>query len=174
MTTNTNEQSARGGAGLIVPVRVVNLIEARTLAQAGAYPSVLTAGPTRDEVADFDHPDHHVVEFDDVYAVRFDCPTLDDVRSMVEWAVGRDRILVHCHAGISRSTATAWGICIAKGLDPEQSIAALRAAHPMVQTYAGLEQRSFSPNELIVEHLEVLLDQPIGSLIALAGTYARW
>ena len=174
MTTNTNEQSARGGAGLILPVRVVNLNEARTLAQAGAYPSVITAGPTRDEVADFGHPDHHVVEFDDVYDVRFGGPTLDDVRSMVEWAVGRDRILVHCHAGISRSTATAWGICIAKGLDPEQSIAALRAAHPMVQTYAGLEQRSFSPNELIVEHLEVLLDQPLGSLIALAGTYARW
>jgi protein-tyrosine phosphatase len=174
MTANTNDYAPIGGAGLILPVRVVNLNEARVLAQAGAYPSVITAGPTRGEVADFDHPDHHVVEFDDVYDIRSGGPTLDDVRSLVEWAVGRDRILVHCHAGISRSTATAWGICIAKGLDPEQSIAALRVAHPMVQTYAGTEQRSFSPNELIVAHLEVLLDQPLGSLIALAGTYARW
>ena len=174
MTANTNDYAPFGRAGLILPVRVVNLEEARKIAQAGAYPSIITAGPTRDEVADFGHPDHHVVEFDDVYDVRFGGPTLDDVRSMVEWAVGRDRILVHCHAGISRSTATAWGICIAKGFDPEEAIAALKAAHPRVQTYGGMEQRSFAPNELIVAHLEVLLDRPLGTLTALAETYAQW
>lgn len=175
MTTHRAQNIPQEAAnGITLPVRVVNIREARELARNGEYPSVLTAGPTWGEVADFGHPDHHVVEFDDVFDVRHGGPTLDDVRSMVEWAVQRDRILVHCHAGISRSTATAWGVCIAKGFDPEEAIAALRVAHPMVQTYAGLEQRSFAPNELIVAHLEVLLDRPLGTLTALAETYAQW
>ena len=175
MTTyNAKNIPQEAANGLDLPVRVVNLREARVLARAGEYPSVLTAGPTRGEVDDFGHPDHHVVEFDDVFDVRHGGPTMDDVRSMVEWAVQRDRILVHCHAGISRSTATAWGICIAKGFEPEEAIVALKAAHPRVQNYAGAESRPFAPNELIVAHLEVLLDRPLGTLTALAETYAQW
>jgi predicted protein tyrosine phosphatase len=175
MTTYNAQNIPQGVAnGVILPVRVVNLREARELARAGEYPAILTAGPTQGEVADFGHPDHHVVEFDDVFDIRHGGPTLDDVRSMVEWALERERILVHCHAGISRSTATAWGICIAKGFDPEEAIVALKSAHPRVQTYGGMEQRSFAPNELIVAHLEVLLDRPLGTLTALAETYAQW
>jgi len=170
ITRNARKIPEGAAGGLILPVRVVNLMEARELAQSGEYPSILTAGPTREEVADFGHPDHHVVEFDDVVDVPHGGPTLDDVRSMIEWAVQRDRILVHCHAGISRSTAAAWGICIAKGLDPEEAIAALDAARPLIQTYRrgvpqGMEARYFAPNTLIVEHLEQLFGYQPGVLL---------
>ena len=63
---------------------------------------------------------------------------------------GNDEILVHCHAGMSRSTATAWGIAIQRGMDPADAYDALKERHP-----AG---RMFWPNDAIVEALEVIFD----------------
>ena len=142
---------------------VRNLEEARI--HAGEFSSVLTAGPDLDEV-EFGHPDHLVVTFDDVEDDDwgYQAPTFEQVREMVEWGRGRANLLVHCHAGISRSTATAWGIAIANGFDPSEAIAALHGRHPQ-SSYAGYRyRRSFHPNGLIVRHLEQLFGFPSGHL----------
>jgi predicted protein tyrosine phosphatase len=35
-------------------------------------------------------------------------PTADDVRRALDWAAGRERLVVSCHAGVSRSAALAY------------------------------------------------------------------
>ena len=132
---------------------------------ADEFSSVLTAGPNRDEV-EFDHPDHLVVSFDDVEDSEwgYQPPTFEQVRKMVEWGRGRENLLVHCHAGISRSTATAWGIAIANGFDPREAIAALRGRHPHTSFGGRRYRRAFHPNGLIVQHLEQLFGFPTGHL----------
>jgi hypothetical protein len=54
---------------------------------------------------------------------------------------------------MSRSTATAWGISIARGADPLDSFLALKEAQPQSE-YRGGRGREFIPNNLIVKHLE--------------------
>jgi hypothetical protein len=141
---------------------VRNLEEARLLSKN--FGSVLTAGPQKREVNDFNHPDHKVVSFDDVVDERWGMnpPTYEHVKEMIEWGQGRQNLLVHCHAGISRSTATAWGIAISNGFNEEEAFHMLKSNHP-TSKHRGWEssklatyRRTFSPNELIVQHLEKL------------------
>ena len=152
---------------------IVNLDEARE--RCHEYASLLTAGPPRDEVCDFGHPAHKVVEFDDVTSRHFGYtpPTFDQVEEMVRWGEGRANLLVHCHAGMSRSTSTAWGIAIANGFDPQEAFDLLKNNHPVethfVQRSSGYrielrDPRPFIPNRLIVTHLEKLFEMKSGSL----------
>ena len=70
---------------------------------------------------------------------------------MLEFAAKNDgEILVHCHAGMSRSTATAWGIAIQRGYDPFEAYDALLRKHP--------EGRMFWPNDALVAALERIFD----------------
>ncbi len=119
------------------------------------FDAVITAGPEADEVSGWGHPNHLVVSFDDVTNDRYgDAPTLEQVRGIVEW--GADQVgstLIHCHAGISRSTACAWGIAIAKGFDPREALEKLAEMHPVEGLWG---QRTFRPNSLIVKHLETI------------------
>ena len=156
----------------LLPV-IVNLEEARE--RCHEFESVITAGPSLSEVGDFMHPDHKVVEFDDVTSHHFGYvpPTFDQVDEMVRWGEGRSNLLVHCHAGMSRSTATAWGIAIANGFDPQEAFDRLKNNHPVETHYVQrggkhvLELRNprpFIPNRLIVKHLETLFNMKPGSL----------
>ncbi len=119
------------------------------------FDAVLTVGPEKCEVSDWGHPNHLVVSFDDVTNDRYgDAPTLEQVRGIVAW--GKDQvgsILIHCHAGISRSTACAWGVAIAKGFDAKEALETLAEMHP---EDGGWGQRTFRPNPLIVKHLETI------------------
>lgn len=146
---------------------VVNLEEARE--RCHDFDAVITAGPSLYEVRDFRHPAHQVVEFDDVTSSHFGFqpPTLDDVERLVAWGKGRTNLLVHCHAGISRSTATAWGIAIANGFDPQEAFHLLKTNHPVEsrltwdngrQRVVLHDPRPFEPNRLILTHLETLFD----------------
>ena len=119
------------------------------------FDAVITAGPDANEVADWGHPNHLVVSFDDVTNDRYgDAPTLEQVRGIVEWGANQvGSTLIHCHAGISRSTSCAWGIAIAKGFDPREALEKLAEMHPEDGRWG---QRTFRPNPLIVKHLEVI------------------
>ena len=119
------------------------------------FDAVITAGPNKREVSDWGHPNHLVVSFDDVtHNMYGQAPTLEQVRGIVEWGAKQTgSTLIHCHAGISRSTACAWGIAIAKGFDPQQALETLSAMHP---DESGWGKRTFRPNFLIVKHLETI------------------
>lgn len=122
------------------------------------FEAVVTAGPMSAEV-DWGHQNHRVWTFDDVEDDRYG-PQLNQVEEMVFWGAQHEDVLVHCHAGISRSTATAWGIAIAKGLDPYDSLKSLYEAHPQDSGYP--QKRMFCPNGLLVRHLQdVFSDQSL-------------
>lgn len=174
LNTNTlmNMSNSTTTTNHILMPTVRNLQESREICHN--FSSVLTAGPSLSEVKDFKHPDHKVVTFDDITNASWGhAPTFANVREMVSWGHGRENLLVHCHAGISRSTATAWGIAISNGFNEEEAFRTLRDNHPMTSNrswWGGkhgdtvLYKRTFSPNELIVEHLETLFGFKSGQL----------
>ena len=133
--------------GIALPT-VRNLQESSII--NSAFGAVITSGPAEREV-NWDHPNHRVWEFDDSEDKYG--PKLFQVEEMIFWGAEQEDILVHCHAGMSRSTATAWGIAIAKGLDAKESLVALLDAHPVDFEYGG-EKRWFCPNGLLVEHMQ--------------------
>lgn len=74
--------------------------------------------------ADTQHPD-------DLERAKMD----KEVRRGLSWVRARGatldtRIVVHCHAGVSRSPALAWLMLVMLGREPQEAIAALRAARP--------------------------------------------
>jgi predicted protein tyrosine phosphatase len=80
----------------------------------------------------------------------YQAPTRDDVARLLAFAGGWDGarpLLVHCWAGVSRSTAAAYVIACARSDRSERDIAlALRQASP-----------GATPNPLIVAHADALL-----------------
>lgn len=151
---------------LILPT-IVNLPEAQAMCHE--FPAVITAGPTRGEVITFKHPNHFVRTFDDI-RYGLDAPTVRDVEAMLNFAEANDgEILVHCHAGMSRSTATAWGIAIQRGFNPYEAYDRLLENHPV--------DRMFWPNDAIVDALEEIFG--LGGLSAYneqchyLGSFAR-
>ena len=154
---------------------IVNIAEARQ--RCHEFNAVITAGPRLREVSDFNHPNHKVVEFDDTTLRKFGGPQYNDVKTLITWGSGQENLLVHCHAGISRSTATAWGIAIANGRDPEEAFLDLKAKHPTKERFTvngaiEYDIRPFSPNELIVEHLEKLFN--IRDLHKINDKHSAW
>lgn len=146
---------------MILP-SVRNLKEATE--QAFDFPAVITAGPSRHEVA-WNHSNHHIEVFDDIYTGSY-APTLENVQQMLHFAAMNDGpILVHCHAGVSRSTATAIGIAIQRGFDPHQAVDLLELAQPFKESQPSV-RRQFYPNLMILEILEYLL--PCPGLVAYA------
>lgn len=150
------------GDRLIALPTIRNLEESCALAHH--YSAVLTAGPRPQEVADFAHPNHRVWSFGDTTG-GYGAPTRDQIKEAIVWGAVQDDLLVHCHAGISRSTATAWGVSILKGADPLEAVRVLSENHPheLWPEYGTLfksrtmMQRPFAPNRLIVSHLEDIL-----------------
>jgi len=138
--------------GIALPT-IRNLEESAIIGEN--FGAVLTSGPEDWEVR-FGHPNHRVWSFGDTTSRRSG-PQLFQVEEMVFWGADQQDLLVHCHAGMSRSTATAWGVAIARGADPKASLQALLDAHPM--DYDG-EKRWFCPNLLLVEHLQVIFNDP--------------
>lgn len=60
-----------------------------------------------------------------------------EVRSILGWIRTKDikdntRILVHCHAGVSRSSAIAWLILVQNGMDQIQAFQQLFKARPTI------------------------------------------
>lgn len=122
---------------------------------SGMFPAIVTAGPSAIEV-NWDHPNHMVESFPDI-THPISGPQIEQVKRLL--AFGQEnsgRILVHCHAGVSRSTAIAIGIMMVRGYTPEQSVNAIHDTHP--------DGHEFWPNELIIQHLETIFDLPDNSI----------
>jgi predicted protein tyrosine phosphatase len=99
-------------------------------------------------------PDNHLmIAMDDITAPAdgFAAPSVGHVAQIIDFAKGWDRaapLVIHCFAGISRSTASAFAAVCA--LNPERTefelARCIRDASP-----------SAAPNRLIVEHADALL-----------------
>ena len=138
-------------SNLSITLPVISNIEEAQKWNKG-FKSILTVGPSRSEV-NWNHPNHKVFEFGDTTSGPR-APKIEDIRDAVMWGAAQDDLLVHCHAGMSRSTATAWGISIARGADPLDSFLVLKEAHPVDRW----GKRDFIPNPLIVKHLIKIFD----------------
>jgi hypothetical protein len=140
-----------------------SLLHVRSLPEAcllaDEYQGVLTVGPYPWEVSFIEHPNHRVFSFEDVEYTRHpDAPTRDVVEAAIRWgAAVQGDLLVHCHMGISRSTATALGILIARGEDPEGALRRLKQEHPREPDGSP---RPFAPNRLMVVHIGELFGIP--------------
>ncbi len=133
------------------------------------FKSVLTVGPKKLEV-DWGHPNHRIFEFGDTTG-GLNAPKIEEIKEAVFWGAEQDDLLVHCHAGMSRSTSTAWGISIARGADPLDSFLALKEAHPMD---SRSRKRDFIPNRLIVKHLMEIFDNQDLELIRKEHSHDGW
>lgn len=140
---------------VILPV-VSSIEEAEDWAED--FKSILTVGPRQNEV-NWGHKNHRVFSFGDT-TFGHNAPTVEDIEEAVMWGAEQDDLLVHCHAGMSRSTSTAWGISIARGADPLESFLALKEAQPVDHYLGRSSKRTFIPNTLIVKHLEEILSIP--------------
>jgi len=138
----------------------------RTAAKiAHEYDTVVTAGP-RDYEVEFGHHNHIVESFGDT-TMGDRAPRLEQIERLVELgSAGNGSVLVHCHEGISRSTATAIGIMIARGADPRNAVRDLANAHPTFHP--------FYPNRLIVSHLENIFGYDRDELEAIISCYRLW
>jgi hypothetical protein len=138
MNTNTK---------IILPT-ITNLEEAAAV--NSFFPAVITAGPSPKEVR-WAHANHFVRTFEDYIDGPY-APTVNDVEALLGFAAKNSdsKILIHCHAGMSRSTATAWGVSILRGMDPIAAYDTLKNQHP--------EGRMFYPNDAMVKHLESIFD----------------
>lgn len=152
-------------------ILVTNINEAYLYAHD--FDSVITAGPSASDVAHFKHPDHLVVEFHDIIETSLENgwvgPSQQDVATMLEWAFDRygRSILIHCHAGMSRSTATAIGVLAEWGYDEDFAFRHVEARRPVDAIRA---KREFIPNPLILSHV----DRIVGSnLLAARPEFAR-
>lgn len=92
-------------------------------------------------------------------------PALDDVARLLAFApswTGARPMLVHCWAGVSRSTAAAFAIACSRSPRSEAELAlALRAASP-----------GATPNPLIVAHADALLGRA-GRMVAAVAEIGR-
>lgn len=110
---------------------------------------------------------HFVVRFHDVEsdsAPGFVPPTVGQLQAVLEHCRGleeADRLLVHCHAGKSRSPAMAIGILIDNGVPPEEAFGRVKAHRP-----------TLIPNRLMIRHLDRLLALE-GELIEIVSRHYR-
>jgi predicted protein tyrosine phosphatase len=97
-------------------------------------------------------PNHLKLSFHDVVATSpgLNAPRLEDAAKLVQFIRDWDRkapLLIHCWAGISRSTAAAFtAMCLLRDEDEQALADELREASP-----------SATPNRLIISHVDQLL-----------------
>lgn len=97
-------------------------------------------------------PNRKMFWFDDSVAPFNDAPKESDVQAIVDHINQNDltslskKVLIHCFAGISRSTATAIGLLVMRGWTPEQAFNHIQS-----------QRRVMWPNEDVIKHFDTIL-----------------
>lgn len=103
-------------------------------------------------------PGHKVFVMDDLESVREEChrpgmrhaPTMDDVKEVLaftETFTDEDKVLIHCHAGLCRSTAFAVLALVQHGATPEEAMDKVIEVRPHAW-----------PNKLIIRLGDIVLE----------------
>ena len=111
-------------------------------------------------------PHHFIARFHDVEVETdgYVAPDPAVLKAALEHAAGLsdgDRLLIHCHAGKSRSPAIALGVLVAAGLPPAEALARVKTLRPFV-----------IPNRLMVRILDDLVGQGGELMRVVLGHYA--
>jgi predicted protein tyrosine phosphatase len=131
------------------PTRTISLID--TIHQGGRW-----IDPT---------PSHLITYCDDcerdLPQNGYTAPTREQIAKILDFTkdlTDDDIVLVHCHAGISRSTAMALGILVQHGMDPIKALSHLEDIRPILY-----------PNQLIVSYIDEILglEGRLGSIVTL-------
>ena len=135
-------------------ILITNIVEARLLSPS--FDHVITAGPEYREVKNMEHPSHLVVSFHDTLRLDWEGATENDIAAVLDWAADKrdDSILIHCHAGMSRSTSSTIGILASWGYSEDEAWEIARRSRP---ASAIANKRDFIPNPLILSHIDSLL-----------------
>ncbi|RKZ40080.1 MAG: hypothetical protein DRQ41_09840 [Gammaproteobacteria bacterium] len=84
---------------------------------------------------------------------------IQDILEFTTSLVSSDKLLVHCHAGISRSTAVACGVLCQHGLSPEEAIkhvlSVREQAFPNKYILKLFDEILGLENQLVVAHREI-------------------
>lgn len=114
---------------------------------------------------DRQHSNHFIFSFHDVEdrnSTDYVVPTAQDIKSILDTAAqipDDGRLLIHCTAGKSRSTAVAIGVLIQRGMSPQAAFDWVKAHRP-----------AMFPNRLMIEYVDDYLNLD-GKLITIVGTY---
>ena len=90
---------------------------------------------------------------------KFETPNINHIHKILEYSKSfteEDRILVHCHAGISRSTATAIGILIQHGYSPKEAFDYIYSVRPIMypnSLFISLFDTALNMNGLLLQEL---------------------
>lgn len=108
----------------------------------------------------FEHEKHLVVRAHDAcrkksdYTVLFDQTHLDSILEFTQSLKDGDRLLVHCHQGIARSTAVSIGILLQHGFDPASAYDQVRSLRDIMipnQHIVELLDRHFRLNQTLIK-----------------------
>ncbi|MEK7486983.1 MAG: dual specificity protein phosphatase family protein [Planctomycetota bacterium] len=94
---------------------------------------------------DLEHPDY------------LSGPKLEQIRQILEFSqdfVKDSRVLVHCHAGISRSTAMTLGMMVQHGEKEMDALEHLLQIRPIA-----------TPNKLILQHIDTVLGSQLKTIV---------
>ena len=151
MNESTKQKNEQGA------IRVVNIAEAAVLHHDFDAVVSVTESPN---VINFGHIRHHAEFFADVEEDWGDGPTLEQIDRICRFVrdlAPEDSILVHCAAGVSRSTATALGILALRGSGEREALELLSSQHP--------KDRFFWPNRLVLDHFDKLLGTRLADVV---------
>lgn len=125
---------------MAIDLTVCGLNTARKLAQSANYDCIISIGDSEEDCLKLDDPRllklvfHDVPEdipgaehfsLDHVYEI---CNHVDQICKLRDKE--NPKILVHCYAGISRSTSVAWGILVWLGMTPQDALDQLTSIRP--------------------------------------------
>lgn len=156
MTTKTISAS-----GLYTPKRLINVCNIREAARlAPFFEHVATVGPSAGELG-FTHRSHIVETFED--SLDAAGPSLRQVENLLNWysRLGSGSVLVHCHAGVSRSTGMAVGFHLVDGASAYEAVLAVMEQQP----FEFGERRVCWPNGKIVGFLDLLFQAGVAEVV---------
>lgn len=134
--------------GSIMLVRVSSLARAEELAKDWATIVVSLIDPDLKELPNFQANFSMSIVMNDVEVSSHAwSPKHDDIAGIFQLVQPQDNVLVHCHAGISRSTALGLGLWVKAGKTIDEAVKLVYADRP-----------NMSPNKLILQHIDTILN----------------
>lgn len=129
-------------------IKIFGYEEAKALAQSGWPTKIISLIKEDMPNWETDKVKHLRLQFDDVHTPTqgYTHPTEFHLGRIFDFAktfVEEDKVLVHCIAGISRSTAAAIGICMFHGMSYEDAYNHIATVRPIL-----------APNKLLIEYID--------------------